>query len=284
MKVKLAAVYGLCGEGDFGVSGAIKLAKVTARRYPGKTYLIGELVHNPHVTTQLKKDGVKVVDNLAVVPAASVVVVKAQGEIPAFFEEAARRGIKTVDATCTMVRTAQKMLRELVASGKKVIYVASDKNHDEARSVCGQVENGVKMVTIDELENLSIKEPAETVLLTQTTLSTLEISESLEKLRLRYPALTLVPNICDATTKRQQAVIELAKEVPVVVVVGASHSSNSNRLKEVARDSGARAYIVDNAGDLQKFWFDGVQSVGVTAGASTPDEILSAVVEKLKSF
>jgi 4-hydroxy-3-methylbut-2-enyl diphosphate reductase len=171
-----------------------------------------------------------------------------------------------------------------VEAGKTVVFVASDRAHDEAVSICEQVETGVKVVTIAELENLVIDGSEKTVLMTQTTLSMLEVGEALAKLQKKYPVLTLVPHLCAATTERQRAVQELTREVKTVVVVGAPHSSNSNRLKEVARQAGARAYIVDSASELKKEWFAGEKIVGVTAGASTPPQILEAVIKKLKSF
>lgn len=287
MQVKLASVSGFCGnDGQFGVSGAIRLAQEAALSEPGHVYLIGELVHNQHVSHWLKNTyGLKIVKSLAEVPSGSIVVVKAHGAPPNFFVEAENKKIRLIDATCPMVKGAQILVKQLVASGKEIIYVASQKNHDEAVSVSQQVAKGVKVVILDQLDNLKIKNPANTVVLTQTTLSILETAEKFARLQKLYPELTIRPHLCQATTERQQAVLSLAKDVDVLIVVGAPHSSNSQRLKEVASSTGKPAYAVNDAHELQADWFeDDDLVVGVIAGASTPAWITQEVIQKLQHF
>lgn len=287
MQVKCALTSGFCGDGGkFGVSGAIRLAQEAALSEPGHVYLIGELVHNHHVTQWLKNSyQLKVVASLDQVPAKSIVVVKAHGAPPAFFAQAEQKKLRIIDATCPMVRAAQQLVCQLVASGKKIIYVASDENHDEAISVSQQVERGVKVVTLAELDELVIKDPAQTVVLTQTTLSILETATKFAALARRYPQLTIRPHLCQATTQRQQAVLALAQEVEAIVVVGALHSSNSQRLAEVAKSTGLPVQIVDQATDLDESWFSPTMlTVGVIAGASTPAWITDEVVRKIESL
>lgn len=284
MQVKLARISGFCGnDGQFGVSGAIRLAQEAALSNPGKVYLIGELVHNQHVTNWLKDSyQIKVVSHLSQVPTKAIVVIKAHGAPPNFFAQAESKKITLIDATCPMVKAAQSLLKQLVDAGKEVIYVASKKDHDEAISVSQQVTTGVKVVTLTELDKLLIKHPEKTVVLTQTTLSLLETQEKFTQLQKRYPQLTIRPHLCQATTERQQAVLALADQVDIFIIVGAPHSSNSQRLKEIAQSTGKPAYAVDNETEIQASWFDELMiKVGVIAGASTPAWITNQVVQKL---
>ncbi|MDO5561915.1 MAG: 4-hydroxy-3-methylbut-2-enyl diphosphate reductase [bacterium] len=287
MQVQLARVSGFCGDdGKFGVSGAIALAQEAALSEPGKVYLIGELVHNQHVTNWLEKSyQLKIVSKLEEVPKKSIVIVKAHGAPPSFFAQAQEKELRLVDATCPMVKAAQELVKALAAQGKEIIFVASQKNHDEAISVSQQVENGVRVVTLDELDQLNIKTPEKTVVLTQTTLSILETQEKFAALQKKYPQLIIRPHMCPATTARQKAVLELAKTADVLIVVGAAHSSNSKRLQEVAANTGKPSYIVDNVTELKQEWFeDNIFQVGVIAGASTPSWITDEVVKKLESW
>lgn len=286
LKTKLAAVSGFCGDENFGVARALGLARQAGIADPGNTYLVGDLVHNREVSRWLEKFyQIKIVKNLAQVPKGKVVIIKAHGVSPTFIKQAKERELKIIDATCPLVRSSQIMVKKIIASGKQVIFVASDKKHDEAVSVSSQVERGVKIVTLDELTNLMIKRPDKTVLLTQTTLSVLETSEQLKQLAKRYPQLTIQPHICPATTQRQQAVLDLAKEVDFLLVVGEPHSSNTCRLLEVAKSTGKPAAIVGSAKEINQSWFgQTVFVVGIIAGASTPTWIIKAVQEKIESL
>lgn len=286
LKTKLAAVSGFCGDENFGVARALGLARQAGIADPGRTYLVGDLVHNQEVSRWLKKFyQLKIVRNLSQVPKGSVVIIKAHGASPAFIKQAQEKKLKIIDATCPMVRSSQLMVKKIIASGKQVIFVASDKKHDEAVSVSCQVERGVKIVTLDELADLAIKRPDKTVLLTQTTLSVFETSEQLKQLAKRYPQLIIQPHICPATTQRQQAVLDLAKEVDFLLVVGEPHSSNACRLLEAAKSTGKPAAIVGSANEIKSSWFgQAVFVVGIIAGASTPTWITKAVQEKVESL
>ncbi len=287
MQVKRARVSGFCGDnGKFGVSGAIRLAQETALADPGRVYIVGDLVHNHHVTAWLEKSyGLHFVSKLDDVPDTATVVIKAHGAPPDFMAAAAQKNLHLIDATCPMVKAAQLLVRQYVAAGKKIIYVASKKDHDEAISVSRQVLSGVKVVTLNELQDLEIKKPQETVVLTQTTLSVLETRAQFAALQKKYPTLTIRPHLCTATTQRQEAVLELAEQVDLLIVVGAPHSSNSMRLLEVAASTGRPAYAVNDVSELQRSWFDqSIYTVGVIAGASTPAWITDEVVTTIQGY
>ena len=285
MQVKLAAVSGFCGnDGQFGVSGAIRLAQEAALANPDQVYIVGDLVHNDHVTRWLEQSyQLQFVRSLAQVPDGATLVIKAHGAPPDFIAQAQAKRLHLIDATCPMVQAAQKLVQQFAAQGKTIIYVASSKTHDEAISVSRQVPKGVKVVTLDELDTLTIKNPAQTVVLTQTTLAVQETQAKFATLQQKYPELTIRPHMCQATTQRQQAVLDLAPQVDILIVVGAPHSSNSQRLLEEARTTGRPAYAVNDASELQADWFDrSMLSVGVIAGASTPDWVTQAVITALE--
>lgn len=286
LKTKLATISGFCGDDNFGVIRALSLARQAGISYPDKTYLVGELVHNQQVNHWLEKFyQIKIVKSLSQVPKGGVVIIKAHGASPAFIKEAQAKKLTIIDATCPLVRSSQILVKKIIAAGKQVIFLASDKKHDEAVSVSSQVERGVKIITLEQLANLVIKRPDKTVLLTQTTLSVLETRKQLSQLAKRYPQLTIQPHICPATTKRQQAVLDLAKEVDFLLVVGEPHSSNACRLLEVAKSTGKPAAIVKNAKEIKKSWFtQAVFVVGIIAGASTPTWITQEVQTYIESL
>lgn len=284
-KVVIAQPHGYCGNDSLGVKGALKMAEETAKMYPGKTYLLGEVVHNQHVVSWLEKRyGVKTVDTLEEIPQGATVIIRAHGATPSIYKKAKKKGLKIIDATCPLVAQVHNEVKKLAAEGKRILYIASEKTHDEAVGVTGEAPEAITLITPKELEEIKIDEPEKTVVLTQTTLSILKTKAALERLKKRYPGLTIKPHICLATTQRQEAVIRLAKEIGFVVIVGSPTSSNSNRLKEVAESVGARAYIVDGAQELNPEWFREVKKVVVSSGASTPEWILDGVIEKIKSF
>lgn len=291
-KVKLikAKTYGFCGNGGiFGVSGAIKKARetaLTAKKNGQKVYVLGDLVHNHYVVEKLaREDGIKTINSLDEIPRGSIMIIKSHGLPPVVIKSARARGLKLVDATCPMVQAVHNLVKKLTNEGKDIIYLASDLDHEEAVGVRGEAPDKIKLVLVADLENLQIEKPAETVVLTQTTLSILEVSEALEKLQKKYPQLKIEPHICMATTMRQQAVIELAKAVDLLIIVGSPTSSNSNRLREVGEKVGVMAKIVDGPEEIRAEWLrKEVKKIGVSSGASTPDEVLEAVINKIKDL
>lgn len=285
IEIMIAEPHGFCGNENFGVRRAIRLVQETARQYPNKVYLLGEVVHNQQVVNQLEKEcRVKTVHSLQEVAKNGVVIIRAHGAGQEIYQQAKKLGLKIIDATCPLVVQVHQEVKRLVAEGKKILYLASDKNHDEAVGVAGEAPANVELATLEELDKIKIFEPGKTVVLTQTTLSILETKEALEKLKKRYPALMIKPHICLATTQRQEAVIKLAQKAGIIVIVGSSTSSNSNRLKEVAEKVGAKAHLVGKAGDLQKKWFMKKKKVVVSSGASTPEWVLDEVIKKIKNL
>lgn len=285
VEIIMAEPHGFCGNENFGVQRAVKIAQEAARNYPGKTYLLGEIVHNQHVVDWLEqKDGVKTVHRLEEIPRGAAVVIRAHGAPPLIYEEAKKKGLNIIDVTCPLVAQVHKEVKNLAAEGKKILYVASEKTHDEAVGAAGEAPESVALTTLKELDKVEIEDPGNTVVLTQTTLSILETEGKLDKLKKKYPGLTIKPHICLATTERQKAVIDLAKKLGVVIIVGSPTSSNSCRLKEVAENVGAKAYLVDSPGDLNPNWFKGVKKVAISSGASTPEWTLEEVIERIKTF
>lgn len=285
IKVIIAQPHGYCGNQKFGVRKAIEIAKKTAKKQPDKTYLLGEIVHNQHVVDWLEKGyQVKTVNSLGKVPKGATVIIRAHGAPPEVYEEAKARGLRVVDATCPLVAQAHKEVKRLAKKGKKVLYISSKKTHDEAVGVVGEAPDSVVLTTLKEITKVKLNDPKNTTVLTQTTLSILETEEKLKKLKTKYPQILIKPHICMATTQRQKAVIDLAKKIGFVVIVGSPTSSNSNRLKEVAKKVGAKAFIIDIADELKADWFKGVKKVAVSSGASTPEWLLDEVVKKIEKL
>lgn len=277
----MAEPHGYCG----GVRRAIQIVQETAKEQPNKTFLLGEIVHNKHVVDWLEKEHrVQTVHRLDEILPRATVIIRAHGAPPSIYKKAEEEGLKIVDATCPLVARVHEEVRSLAKEGKKILYIASKKTHDEAIGIVGEAPEAVTLTTLKEWDEVEIVSPENTVVLTQTTLSTLETKETLGKLKKKYPGLTIEPHICPATTQRQQAVIELAKEIGFVVIVGSPTSSNSNRLREVAEEIGAKAHIVDTADELNPEWFKGIERVAVSSGASTPEWLLEEVIERIKKI
>lgn len=287
IEVVWADKYGFCA----GVSRAIKMAKEAGQKAreetSGPVHALKELVHNRHVVDGLSNLGIQTVQSLEEIPndvEDATVIVQAHGVTPKVYEEAKARNLKVVDATCPLVAQSHKRVKALAGQGKKILYISSEPTHDEAVGVAGEAPDDVTVTTLKELNKVRIDKPEDIVVLTQTTLSVLETGKALENLKNKYPEITIEPHICLATTERQEAVIKLARDIGFVVVVGSPTSSNSKRLREVAEAAGAQAYIVDTAEELKPEWFKGIKKVGVTSGASTPEDLLEAVVERIKNL
>lgn len=278
-KVIVAEAHGFC----FGVERAIKLTQETAKKYPGKTYVLGEVVHNNHVVDDLKNNyGVKMVLSLDEIPSGSVVVIRAHGVSPEVYEEIKKRNLEFVDATCPMVAQVHNQVKKWVGEDKKIIYIASDINHDEAVGVYGEAPEKIVLMTLKDLESLEIIDPKNTVVVTQTTLSVSETQKAFDFLKQKYSDLTIQPHICRATTERQDNIGKIADISDVIIIVGSQSSSNSRRLVETALETGKKAYIVESVSDLKPEWFEGVEIVGVSSGASTPEDLLDEVIEKIR--
>jgi 4-hydroxy-3-methylbut-2-en-1-yl diphosphate reductase len=280
-KVIIAKSHGFC----FGVERAINLAKKTSQKYPQKTYILGEIVHNRFVVSDLEKNyGVKTVESLDQIPQNCVVVIRAHGVSPAIYQKALEKNLEIVDATCPMVAQVHTQVKKLALENKQIIYIASDLNHDEAIGVFGEAPQNIILTTLKDIYELNISDPKNSVVLTQTTLSINETKLVFEFLKQKYPDLNIQPHICQATTERQNDVIKIANESDINIIVGSLNSSNSKRLLETALSVGKKAYIVETAADLQGEWFQNTRVIGVSSGASTPENLLEEVVKKIKNY
>jgi 4-hydroxy-3-methylbut-2-enyl diphosphate reductase len=243
-------------------------------------------VHNRHVVEELRAKGAIFTEDLSDVPASALLVFSAHGVSPAIKAEAQRRGLRTLDATCPLVTKVHVEALRYARDGYEIVLVGH-RGHVEVEGTLGHAPERMHLVeTLEDVAALSVRDPQRLAVLTQTTLSVDDTREILAALRRRFPAIR-VPgkdDICYATQNRQNAVKELARETQLVLVVGASASSNSNRLVEVARTQGARAQLIENATAIDPRWLEGVSAVGVSAGASTPEVLVREVILRLQAL
>jgi (E)-4-hydroxy-3-methyl-but-2-enyl pyrophosphate reductase len=278
-KIILARHYGFC----MGVKRAIQIAEETGATENGPVNVVNEIVHNDAVVRRLAKDGVGSVTAVADAPAGTVIV-SAHGAPPSLFREAELKGLKIVDATCPLVIRIHKIIHKLVENGYQIIHFG-DHHHDETIGVVGQAPEG-RVVVVSTLEELRALTPngRRYALTTQTTAGVAEFEKiSLEAQRL-FHGIEIFNTICDATSQRQAAVLDLAPEVEMVLVVGSTSSANSNRLRSICEAICGRAYLINSVSDLDEAWLDGITTVGLTAGASTPDFLVDEVITRLVDY
>jgi len=272
----LARHYGFC----MGVKRAIKIAEETGRIESGPVYVINEIVHNDAVVRQLAKDGVGTVLSVADAPDGTVII-SAHGAPPAWFAEAKKRGLKVIDATCPLVIRIHKIIHRLIENGYQIIHYG-DPNHDETKGVVGQAPDG-RVIVVNAIEQL-LTLPADGRRFALTSQTTADVSDfervGKEAARL-LPGIEIFNTICDATSQRQAAVLDLAPEVDLMLVVGSSSSANSKRLRNISEAICRRAYLINSADELDQGWLDDIRTVGLTAGASTPDFLVEEVVDRL---
>ena len=276
MEVVLSAPRGFCA----GVVRAIEVVELCLDKFGPPVYVKHQIVHNPYVVASLERKGARTVEDVDAIPAGSVVVFSAHGSPPEDFRKAQARGLKVIDATCPLVTRVHNEAKKYDGEGKKIVLVGH-RGHQEVHGTMGQA----SMVLLDEREGISLPDwdPATpVVVLTQTTLSVDDTQEVVEHIRSSFPEAITRADICYATTNRQDAVKELAKAVDLVLVIGAQNSSNCNRLREVAEAHGVPAYLVNGPEDMDKSWLQGVNRVGITSGASTPEELVDAVIEVIR--
>ena len=254
--------------------------------YSGPIYVRKQIVHNRHVVEDLERRGAIFVDELAQVPPGSTVVFSAHGVSPAVHAEARDRGLKTIDATCPLVTKVHQEARRFARDDLEILLIGHA-GHEEVEGTTGEAPDHVTLVqSPEDVDGLQVKDPSRLAWLSQTTLSVDETLETVSRLREKFPLLMDPPSddICYATSNRQLAVKQVAAHSDLVIVVGSANSSNSVRLVEVALEAGARAaYRVDNAGEVDPEWLVGVSSVGVTSGASVPEDLVQGVLDLLVS-
>jgi 4-hydroxy-3-methylbut-2-en-1-yl diphosphate reductase len=253
-------------------------------RYGAPVYVRKQIVHNTHVVRVLEERGAIFVDEAESVPEGAVTVFSAHGVSPAVREQAAQRGLRTIDATCPLVTKVHNEARRFAAQDYDILLIGHE-NHEEVEGTTGEAPSRIHLVDGPEASaSVQVRDPAKVAWLSQTTLSVDETLQTVAALRERFPKLIDPPSddICYATQNRQSAVKKIATDAELVIVVGSANSSNSVRLVEVALDAGVpAAYLVDDASDVDPGWLDGVSTVGLTSGASVPEELVTAVLERL---
>src|SRR5689334_2905777 len=277
-RVLLAAPRGYCA----GVDRAVQAVEEALDLYGPPVYVRKEIVHNKHVVQQLAERGAIFVEEETEVPEGKLVVFSAHGVAPTVHENAQARQLRTIDATCPLVTKVHVEARKFAEQGYTIILIGHE-GHEEVEGTTGEAPASIVLVqTAEDVEDLALDDPDRVAYITQTTLSVDETTEIIARLRERFPNIVgpKSDDICYATTNRQIAVKQLASECDLVLVIGSTNSSNSNRLVEVAREHGADSYLIDNALQVREEWLDGVETVGITSGASAPEEL----VEQLVSF
>jgi 4-hydroxy-3-methylbut-2-enyl diphosphate reductase len=280
MEVILARPRGFCA----GVNRAITIVNKALEIYGPPVFVLHEIVHNTHVIGELAARGAVFVEQLEDIPTGSVSIFSAHGVAPSVMERAAELGLRTIDATCPLVARVHRRVSRLNKISYDVLVIGH-RGHPEVVGTCGHASGAVHVVSSpEEVAALEVRDPARVGYVTQTTLSLDETRDMLDAIRRRFPLISEPErtDICFATTNRQAAVRSLAGEVDVLLVVGSKNSSNSNRLREVARASGIPAYLIDHAAEVDPAWLEGVQRVGVTAGASAPEYLVEELTGWLR--
>ena len=279
-RVLLAAPRGYCA----GVDRAVITVEKALELYGAPVYVRKQIVHNKHVVETLEQLGAVFVEETDEVPEGATVVFSAHGVAPVVHDEAAARGLRTIDATCPLVTKVHHEARRFAAEGYQILLIGHE-GHEEVVGTSGEAPEHITIVDGPvEAGAVDVPDPERVAWLSQTTLSVDETVATVEALRSRFPALLDPPSddICYATQNRQVAVKEIAAQSDLLIVVGSRNSSNSVRLVEVALEAGAKSsYLVDHAGEIMEFWLDGVTTVGVTSGASVPEILVRGVLDWL---
>jgi len=276
-RVLLAAPRGYCA----GVDRAVETVEKALDLHGAPVYVRKEIVHNKHVVEELAERGAIFVEEETEVPEGELVVFSAHGVAPAVHENAAARRLRTIDATCPLVTKVHVEARRFAADGYTIVMVGHA-GHEEVEGTMGEAPGSIVLVqTAEEVAELELPDPERVALITQTTLSVDETTEIIAALRAKFPAIVSPKSddICYATTNRQIAVKQLARECELVLVIGSTNSSNSNRLVEVAREHGAASHLIDNHTQVEEEWLRGVETVGITSGASAPEELVERLIE-----
>jgi len=279
-KVLLAAPRGYCA----GVDRAVIAVEKALDHYGAPIYVRKQIVHNKHVVASLEKRGAIFVNEVDEAPEGCIMVFSAHGVSPAVVEAANARNQQTIDATCPLVTKVHREVQRFDQEGYDILLVGHE-GHEEVEGTAGEAPDAVQLIDgPDGIANAKIKDPSKVIWLSQTTLSVDETMETVLKLREKFPTLQNPPSddICYATQNRQVAIKKIGAECDLVIVVGSANSSNTVRLVEVALDAGAKAsYRVDFASEIKDEWFEGVSTVGVSSGASVPEELVSEVLDYL---
>jgi 4-hydroxy-3-methylbut-2-enyl diphosphate reductase len=279
IRVVLAQPRGFCA----GVERAIEIVERAIEKYGPPIYVRHEIVHNRHVVERLRAKGAQFVDEIDEIPPGAVTIFSAHGVASAIEIRAGERGLPVIDATCPLVSKVHIEGQRYANQGREIILIGHA-GHPEIEGTMGRITGKVHLISRpEEVAALRVGNPEKLAFITQTTLSVDDTRAVIEALKLRFPGIVGpdTKDICYATQNRQRATLELAKIVDVVLVVGAPNSSNSNRLREIAAEFGVPSYLIEDANALDPAWLEGVSAVGITAGASAPDELVEELVERL---
>jgi 4-hydroxy-3-methylbut-2-enyl diphosphate reductase len=277
-KLLLAAPRGYCA----GVDRAVQTVERALELYGAPVYVRKEIVHNKHVVEQLRERGAVFVEELAdEIPEGAITVFSAHGVSPAVHAEAEQRSLRTIDATCPLVTKVHREAVKFAGDGYTIVLIGHA-GHEEVEGTMGEAPDHIVLVeTVEDVDALEVEDPEKLAYISQTTLSVDETRAVIARLRERFPAITgpRTDDICYATTNRQAAVKQMAPHCDLVLVIGSRNSSNSNRLVEVAREHGADSYLIDNEGQIEEAWLEGKRVVGITSGASAPEELVQGLVD-----
>jgi 4-hydroxy-3-methylbut-2-enyl diphosphate reductase len=281
-EVLLAQPRGFCA----GVDRAIEIVERALAQFGAPIYVRHEIVHNAYVVEDLRNKGAIFIEELEDVPAGNTVIFSAHGVPKSVQTEAEQRGLRVFDATCPLVTKVHVEVAKMRREGREIIMIGH-KGHPEVEGTMGQTDAGMYLVeTVSDAEQLQVTNPDRLAYVSQTTLSVDDTADIIAALKKKFPSISEPKkgDICYATTNRQEAVKFMAPQVEVVIVVGSANSSNSNRLREVAEKKGVAAYMVDNASQIDPAWLEGKTRIGVTAGASAPEVLVQAVIDRLKEY
>jgi 4-hydroxy-3-methylbut-2-enyl diphosphate reductase len=275
-KLLLAAPRGYCA----GVDRAVQTVERALELYGPPVYVRKEIVHNKHVVEQLRERGAIFVEEESQVPEGETVVFSAHGVAPSVHAGAAARGLQTIDATCPLVTKVHVEAKKFAGQGYTIVLIGHA-GHEEVEGTMGEAPDHIVLIeTEEDVERLEVPDPDRIAYISQTTLSVDETTAIILKLRERFPNIVgpRTDDICYATTNRQMAVRQMAPHCDLVLVIGSANSSNSNRLVEVARDHGAESHLIDNESQVREEWLEGKRVVGITSGASAPEELVKRLV------
>ena len=282
LKVLLVRPRGFCA----GVERAIEIVERALELFGPPVYVRHEIVHNKHVVDSLREKGAIFVEEVDNIPVGANAIFSAHGVAARVIKAASKRRLETIDATCPLVSKVHKEGQNHVKKGRQVILIGHA-GHPEVEGTQGQIPGGVLLVnTVEDVQSLEVKDPKQLSYVTQTTLSVDDTRNVIEALKNKFPAILGpdVKDICYATQNRQDAVRALTSQVDLLLVVGAQNSSNSNRLRDLGASMEKPSYLINDAGDLDPGWLDGVETVGVTAGASAPEELVQGVIKQLAVY
>ncbi|WP_084212870.1 4-hydroxy-3-methylbut-2-enyl diphosphate reductase [Candidatus Jidaibacter acanthamoebae] len=282
MKVVLARPRGFCA----GVERAIDIVEKALQKYGAPVYVRHEIVHNKYVVEDLKAKGAVFVDEVDLIPPGALTVFSAHGVSEKVEEEAAKRDLPTIDATCPLVKKVHKEAQRHESEGHQIILIGH-KGHPEVEGTSGRVKDEVILIQkLEDVENIKVNNPDKLAYVTQTTLSVDDTRAIIAALKKKFPNIEgpELKDICYATQNRQDAVKNLAKSVDIILVIGAKNSSNSNRLRDLGEEMGITSYLIDGADDINVEWFSEANKIGITAGASAPEILLEKVLDKLNKL